>query len=626
MLRGFLKNRSGNYAIGTAVALVPIMAAVGLAVDTSEILRQKGDVQNALDASCVAVGRRILDGASDSELMTYAEDFFNSNLQVVDPNEVTLNVVLPESDEGGGVLRMSAAANYRALVLPTLNAIIKRGRANTEVNFGFDTECDLRLKNTIEVALVLDNSGSMDYTGTGSTKKRIQLLKEAATYFVDEMTEQAASIQQLEKPIQFSIVPFAGSVNVGTGNAGASWMDNTGISPVHHENFDWSVMTSSNDPNKYMQKVGDIWYMRGTGWGTYKDLPMTRLRLIAQIQAETSRTRVGASYTYTKTQAYSWNGCVEERPYPYDIDDTAASTGTPSTMFVPWFYPDESGRVSQDFNHDGDSSDSTEGSASYNAYNSWWQDQSGSTHLQYQQDPRKYFRARAYGVSAFGKGPMDGCTTAAITPLTDTTTSAGLEDIKDKIDAMAPNGATNVPEGMAWGWRTLSSGEPFTEGRPSTQKGNDKVLIVLTDGDNTYYTPSSLGANDNPPNRSIYSSAGYVAKVTTGYSYTRMFQGTSNAISKTTYSNSNYTAAMNEHMAALCTNAKNAGMIIFTVGLDLPSNAPAISALNSCASYSRFRRDANGSYQKLFYNTKGGDLLEVFKKIAEELSNLRYVG
>ena len=51
---------------------------------------------------------------------------------------------------------------------------------------------------------------------------------------------------------------------------------------------------------------------------------------------------------------------------------------------------------------------------------------------------------------------------------------------------MAPTGNTNVPEGMAWGWRTVSSNAPFTDGRPNTEKGNDKVVIVLTDGANTY--------------------------------------------------------------------------------------------------------------------------------------------
>ena len=56
---------------------------------------------------------------------------------------------------------------------------------------------------------------------------------------------------------------------------------------------------------------------------------------------------------------------------------------------------------------------------------------------------------------------------------------------------MAANGNTDVPEGMAWGWRTVSSSEPFTEGRPESEKGNDKVVIVLTDGANTYSDRSS---------------------------------------------------------------------------------------------------------------------------------------
>ncbi len=92
---------------------------------------------------------------------------------------------------------------------------------------------------------------------------------------------------------------------------------------------------------------------------------------------------------------------------------------------------------------------------------------------------------------------------------------------------MVANGATNVPEGMAWGWRVLSHGEPFTDGRPESERGNTKVLIVLTDGANTYYTPSSLGFNDSAGNKSIYSNLGYVGKTTPGYSTSRIFQGTS---------------------------------------------------------------------------------------------------
>ena len=49
-------------------------------------------------------------------------------------------------------------------------------------------------------------------------------------------------MKQVEKPVQFALVPFSASVNVGPAYDSASWMDTTGISPIHHENFDWSTM------------------------------------------------------------------------------------------------------------------------------------------------------------------------------------------------------------------------------------------------------------------------------------------------------------------------------------------------------------------------------------------------
>ncbi len=149
---------------------------------------------------------------------------------------------------------------------------------------------------------------------------------------------------------------------------------------------------------------------------------------------------------------------------------------------------------------------------------------------------------------------------------------------------MAPDGGTNVPEGMAWGWRMISSGEPFTQGRPETEKGNDKVLIVLTDGENTYYTPGSLGFSDPADSKSIYSAYGYLKPGYNGSGVGRLFSGTSSAIGQYDYSNTNYTNALNEQMSSLCENAKAANVIVMTVSLDLStsnsSENKAIQALN----------------------------------------------
>jgi hypothetical protein len=273
----------------------------------------------------------------------------------------------------------------------------------------------------------------------------------------------------------------------------------------------------------------------------------------------------------------------------------------------------------------------------YGAYNNWWndltEDTSGSYGTIRQKYMPKYFTPAPQSVAAAvgDDGPNGSCTNTPITPLTDVSVVAGQTSIKASIDLMSPNGATNVPEGMAWGWRVLSSGAPFTDGRPETEKGNDKVVIVLTDGQNTYYTPSSLGSNDPANNKSTYSAYGYAGKWDpTYYATSRIFLGTPVGISKTDYSNGNYTKAMNAQFDTLCANAKAANVMIMTVSLDLDANDTTekaqMDALKACSSDSRFRKNASGVPEKLYWNATGGNLADKFKEIASELSNLRIVG
>jgi hypothetical protein len=183
---------------------------------------------------------------------------------------------------------------------------------------------------------------------------------------------------------------------------------------------------------------------------------------------------------------------------------------------------------------------------------------------------------------------------------------------------------------MAWGWRTLSSEAPFTGGRSEIGKGNDKVVIVLTDGANTY---SAISDASYANNRSTYAAYGYTGLTYPGSgSVTRLFMNTSAAVPKTTYTDSNYTAALDENMQTLCANAKAAGIMVMTVSLDLvdtkTDEKKAMAALKACASDSRFRKDPTdpSKPQKLFWNSTGATLSDDFKAIGNELSNLRIVG
>ncbi len=56
--------------------------------------------------------------------------------------------------------------------------------------------------------------------------------------------------------------------------------------------------------------------------------------------------------------------------------------------------------------------------------------------------------------------------------------------LRNTIDAMQPQGNTNVTIGLAWAWHALTPNVPFMQG--STPDANlDKVIILLTDGENT---------------------------------------------------------------------------------------------------------------------------------------------
>jgi Flp pilus assembly protein TadG len=642
MIGKFLKDRRGNFALMTAIAMVPLMGALALAIDYAEVTRQKQATLNALDAAGIATARYLLTGADDDETRAYAKAFFEVNLGSIDPDDTALDVTLPTSTLGGGTLKLAAKLTYRPYFLPAFKSLMG---ASGSTELSVNAKSEIRLKNTLEVALVLDNSGSMNETGSGSGEKRIDLLKAAAKQLVDTLALQANLIKQVEKPVQFALVPFAASVNVGPENAGAAWMDVNGKSPIHHENFDWSTLSA---PDKYAEQAGGIWYKKGIAWGAEEGQVLSRFSLYRDMRVVTSHERVDGSKRYVCTKYYnngtcddgyyaydyvdtygpfaSWQGCVEVRPHPLNINDDPGVSSDPSTLFVPMFAPDEPG------NHWRVTQDPDETPKTYGAANSWWNDDpSSTTGTTRQRNMAKYFMARAADAPVLtkGRGPNYSCTTKAITPLTDVSTEEGLTAVKAAIDEMVPNGNTNVPEGTAWGWRTVSHGEPFPEGRLETEKGNDKVVIVLTDGANTY---GDLGSTDPAGNKSTYAAYGYTGQAYGTTAETRLFKGTSSAIGRSNYTAGNYTSALNEQMAALCANAKASKVLVMTVSLDLDTadydENQAIEALKKCSSDSRFRKDSADPSKpaKLFWNATGSNLAEKFREIADELSNLRIVG
>ncbi len=734
MFRKLIKNEEGNYAAILAIAALPIMGAVGLSVDYSNVTRLKTELRDAADSACVPVAKMYLSGDyTDAQVYAAGKDFFDSNF-VSDGSflqNVEFQVTLPNATGNTEkLLRCVGKLTYKTIFGPVLAGLTRTPSSKYVYML---EESTMKMKNVAEIALVMDASGSMsDTTLSGGT--RMTLLKAAAKDLVKDLVKEGVKLTNSSTAVKFSVVPFSASVNVGADKKTETWMDQNGISPIHHENLNWGTMNSA----------ASQWKSIGTNNAKLDSAgkPLTRFTILDNLKFADGGTEAGAktgckvwekdtttstdistntkydeacavkdrtgtlTYLYPSKSAdratlatkmgttdaalkekYVWKGCVEARPYPYNLNDTVPTTSAPGSYFVPMVALDE---YNSDRYGDTKSSSTTGGESS--ALNNWWPDPvlpatdtnstrditkafngfaaassfsaawKTSTGRARQSDANKYYLETPYLLGSTSSststsssdmrkgqwhyfkadvGVNTACTTTPITPLTGTEAT-----VLSAIDALQPTGNTNVTEGLAWGWRTISQAAPFTEGVADTNKAVDKVIIVFTDGANTYSAMSSSA--DYATSVSTYAAYGYTGWAnnlaapnntatgtqTSASNKARIFQGTT--VSQTT---SNYSTAMITQMGELCTNIKTTDkVLLMTVALDLDKTITAenqmIEALKACSGDSRTRKTSAGVKEKMFWNActrtvSDGScttLDDTFKQIKDELSNLRFVG
>lgn len=80
--------------------------------------------------------------------------------------------------------------------------------------------------------------------------------------------------------------------------------------------------------------------------------------------------------------------------------------------------------------------------------------------------------------------------------------TSGHGQIRSAIAKLTPNGETYIPAGLVWGWRTLSTQEPFAAAKSTSSVPVRKYLVLMTDGFNTkspnypYHDKSDRAASD----------------------------------------------------------------------------------------------------------------------------------
>ena len=92
LLARFAVSNQGNVAIIFAIASIPMIAAMGLAVDYTRAAQTNSAMQDALDAASLALSRRAdLSTMTPAQIQKFAQDYFNANFHNSELQDLTLN-------------------------------------------------------------------------------------------------------------------------------------------------------------------------------------------------------------------------------------------------------------------------------------------------------------------------------------------------------------------------------------------------------------------------------------------------------------------------------------------------------------------------------------------------------
>jgi Flp pilus assembly protein TadG len=287
--RALWRRRDGNVAIWFAIALPVLAVLVFGGMDIARASSDKRKLQDALDAAALFAARST--ATTDAELQAIGQQALVAQLgNLGDAKLVSSSFKLT------GEKNATVSATGRIEV----NTIIANLWLRGDMVVGAGSEV-VRSMNKVELAMVLDNTGSM--AGT-----KLSNLKTSAKNLIDTLS--AASARSSEpNAIRIGIVPFSQTVKVGADYGSESWLDQTGAAPINKE----------------------IFFDKATG----KAVNANRLSLL---------TAMGET----------WGGCVEVRAQPYDVQDTAPSTSTPASLITPYFAPDEPDSRKKSDNANGD--------------------------------------------------------------------------------------------------------------------------------------------------------------------------------------------------------------------------------------------------------------------------------
>jgi Flp pilus assembly protein TadG len=616
-LKEFPGDRRGSAVVYVAAIAVPLVTIVGVSIDAARGYLVKSKLSQALDAAGLAGGRVALSDTRDDDIRMYFRTNFPPGYMeaALGPNDPQI-AMDPNAEE----LTLSATATIPTTFMRILGHNDMTVRASNVIH---------RTVKGMELALVMDNTGSM------ASNSRMTLMKAAATDLVNILFGS----RETAPNFWISLIPYVAVVNIGTQHA--DWTFTPTYTPISISNMT-STQTAETGPRTWRVLVttaashgfhnGQLVDVAGVTYSAYNGRFMIRTSHSAITNAATQfvyfinqddfpsspsftpggtntpgPSTAGAARTVTRPQhSYpvgAWKGCVEARDTV--ANEAANAEALPSVQ--SWrrsYWPSTrdwgTGRHVRFYTNNGLLLE--EGGSPRITDNPWGTGASPAL-------------AENYTNGNAGYGPNLGCGPAI----------TSLQPYKSKaltaISEMQPwsRGGTMANIGLAWGWRVLSpdwrgmwgGDTPASYPLDYNSALVDKVVVLLTDGNNEWYDHpcrppgnSPTGCDSDPPagmrGSPLPNDADYTA-------YGRLAEGrvgtTVNGTARDT---------INARMSELCTAMKAKGIIIYTIVVEV-GNTATQDLYRGCATKPAF----------FFMAPEASDLTVIFREIATQLTNLR---
>ncbi len=193
--RRFVTERCGNVAVIFAVACLPLLALIGVAIDASRFNSGALRISAALDSAGLAAARAQWNaGMTTAKLQKMAQDFFDANV-IAAGAKVSCGSIGLNRDVATGLVSVSITCNQETM----FGALV--GVESAPITRDASVVYNLI---DIDLALMLDITGSM----SGS---KISDLRDAATLLVDTLMGPSGHAGE----VRIALAPYAASVNVG---------------------------------------------------------------------------------------------------------------------------------------------------------------------------------------------------------------------------------------------------------------------------------------------------------------------------------------------------------------------------------------------------------------------------